>query len=121
MKLIITLALLFAASLPAQTITRDLTLTLDTDKIEAIKLWIATVDQNDATEFETDVSNAEGLTYIQNQIDLLVKRMQRVAVRKAAEAGRTDLLPVAYQNEVTAEAAAIAARDSQETAGAGVQ
>lgn len=121
MRYLLLLVLLFAATLPAQTITRPLTLTLDTDKVDAIKLWIANRDGDSGTIDETDITNAAGLDYIQAELTKLVQQMQQAAIRQAVTIGRTDLLPAAYNTQVTSTNTQVDAQDTLETAGAEVQ
>ncbi len=118
MKKLTLLTILFTSALAAQTITSTFTLSIDDDKIDAIKLYVAGADSNEATATEADVTNAATFAYIQGEIDKLVKDIQVEALRQAAGArGRTDLLPPALATQVLDEKEATKARERLESIG----
>ena len=117
MKKLTLLAILFTSALAAQTITGTFTLSIDDDRINAIKLYVAGADSNESTVTEADVTNAATFAYIQGKIDKLVKDIQVEALRQAGAFGRTDLLPPALAAQVLAEKAAAAAREPLESIG----
>lgn len=136
MKKFTLLAIMFAAVLTAQTITgtreqgrraassqfaRTFTLSIDGDRIDAIKLYIAGADSNEATVTEADVTNAATFAFIRGEINKLVKSIQVEALRQAGAFGRPDLLPPALATQVLAEKAAAAAREPLESTGVSVE
>ena len=121
MKKFTLLAILFTSALTAQTITGTFTLSIDGDRINAIKLYVAGADSNEATVTEADVTNAATFSYIQGEINKLVKSVQVEALRQAGAFGRPDLLPPALATQVLAEKAAAAAREPLESIGVSVE
>lgn len=114
-------ALFFVSPISAQTVTRPLTLTLDADKVDVIKLWIAKRDDDSLTVTEADISNAAGLAWIQDRMDELVLKLQTAALRHAIELGRTDIVPADVLTGVGTLQTAQDTQDSLEAGGTGVQ